>query len=1075
MKKYLSSLLLLLIISTFCYGAALQPFIFSFTGKWNPSDNPLLLDNNGIQDIQNLRKSGKKFIGVSGHSAINTSYVSGASNVYPYTLNGFHFHKDQPSESHVIIYSVDDFTATAGNLYQNTSTVPGTGDFSATPLYSPSTFSDLWQFSMAPAGNMIASNGDNCLIWGGDEIEATSVITSSGSVTYTVNNSIDYSNILNNTRQTADQVATFIQGGGNDAYTKLLLHCDGPTAFIDSSSASHAITSYNQASISSLQSKFGGYSGKFDGSGDYLTSPYSTDWYFGSSPFTIEFWTYFSSVTSTSTYYQQSGASSESGFYWDHVNKLLVFYDYTGSYVYKIRFTAALNPTINTWYHIALVRVNTDNAATGWRIYVNGVAQALTLTDGAWNATLTAHTSDITIARGHYGDLNGYLDEYRLSNGVARWTSNFSVPTSPYSNVSNNFLVGSKRQLKGVKLYVNSGNTIPSTLTAKEWQGASWGDLTITDNTIITSAGSDVTLGQTGAVTWDYTGNAKTRYINGLSLYWYQFAFNAGQTSLYYITTDAPIQQVRNIWDGAEEYCVKVLKYTNSSATYTDYTAETGDDSLSSYANFSSLGTSDAIYIGFLEPQQAIDVTFVAGSENSNTATMTLQYWDGSAWTTVPAFNDATSSSAKSFSKAGVISWQSPGYELDRKRAISDEYPLYYYKITFSGALDAQVYVGEIRGIPYPRDIPPYKFSRMFQNRTFLFNEKTGQKNKAVYSVANSPDIYNGDDSGEIFFGDKTDLIAATTVYNIFQNTAVEQLLVTKKNETWRVSGSSPDDWVLQKMSGNIGCVAPLSMVSAEVTTTSNETARSVAIWVSDKGPVMSDGATILPIGEEIKCYWDQNDARYIPVMMQSRSFGWYDTKLKSYKLLIASGSSATYLNTELEYSLINKEWTKVYRENAAGANPLQSGWQVFDSNGVGYTYGGGKDGYVYRLEYGNNWNGEANITSYLRTKDLFLDSQLPMFRKTTVKYLRTLYEKKNVGNITLTHYGDGTATTSGVSGQVGPAVITNASTTNYNTQSTNLGPYLYHSFMFSATTDVTDGLELTGFGIYNEPYDVMR
>jgi hypothetical protein len=207
---------------------------------------------------------------------------------------------------------------------------------------------------------------------------------------------------------------------------------------------------------------------------------------------------------------------------------------------------------------------------------------------------------------------------------------------------------------------------------------------------------------------------------------------------------------------------------------------------------------------------------------------------------------------------------------------------------------------------------------------------------------------------------------------------------------------------------------------------------------------------------------------------MQSKSVGWYDPALQSYKLLVASGASATYLNTELEYSLKYKEWTKVYRENATGANPLQSGFQVHDTGGLTYTYGGGKDGFLYRLENGNTWAG-TSITSYLQTKDMILDNEKPMFRKSTVKYLRTLYKQKATGDITISHYGDRVITTSGSSGQVGPSIISNGSTTHYNSQSVSLGPFLYHSFKYSAVTSVADGLELTGFGMYFVPQEQFR
>ena len=154
---------------------------------------------------------------------------------------------------------------------------------------------------------------------------------------------------------------------------------------------------------------------------------------------------------------------------------------------------------------------------------------------------------------------------------------------------------------------------------------------------------------------------------------------------------------------------------------------------------------------------------------------------------------------------------------------------------------------------------------------------------------------------------------------------------------------------------------------------------KHVAIWMSDKGVYISDGATVTPISDDIRCYFNPNDIRYIPTSMQSKSVGWYDPSIKSYKLLIASGAGATMLNTELEYSLQYQEWTKIYREMGATANPLQSGWQVYDANGISYTYGGDANGFVYRLEDTNRWDG-TRITSYLKTKDILPEQSRAAF-----------------------------------------------------------------------------------------------
>ncbi len=847
----------------------LLPFAFSFIGKWDPTSNPLLLDDYGLQDVQNCRKVGKQFRGVPGHTPINTTLLS----TYPYILNGFHFRKDQPQESHVIVYAADSTSPSAAVLYQNTTAIPNAGNFSSTILHTNSSVTELGRFASAPRGNMVYANGAETLIWGGNEIEATAFIVSSDSLTgsSTIPTSPnDFSDQIQNTRQTDDQIATI-----------------------------------------------------------------------------------------------------NSGNYW---------------------------------------------------------------------------------------------------------------------------LVGFYRPLQGVKYYIKTANVTTSTCSAWEWNGSLWSLISVTDGT---STGGK-TLAQTGSMTFPSTvTTSKPRYINGLSLYWYQFHASAGSAAVYYTTVDAPIQAITNVWDGVEVKPAKFL--VNTSTTYQDYTDQVIDDDETTFGVISSITSSGHMVAGFVQPQQAIDVRMVAGSENSETATLSLSYQAANAWATATAVSDGTANSAKSFGKSGVISFKPLDSSVEFKRPISDEVPLYYYKMSFNNTLSSTVRVAEIRGVPNPPAMATYKFAETFQSRSFLFDDKSGSRNKAVYSGSNTPDIFNGTDSGELYFGDNTALTAASTVFNVFLNGAIEQMIVTKKNETWRVSGDNPTNWNVQKMSSNIGCVAPLTMAKADTTDTGEDRQRQVVIWMSDKGVFMTDGGIIIPISDDIKVYFDPDDDRYIPVAWQPKSVAWYDPSIRSYKLLVASGEGSTYLNTELEYSLKYKEWTKIYRENTDGVNPLQSGWQVNDTTGTSYTYGGARLGDVYRLEDGYTWNG-TNITQYLRTKDIILDTERPLFRKTTARNLITSYLKRgsayrnlhsenslqlinelgvNIvteGNtITFTHYCDGgDATVNRSNNQVAPYYIPTANK-NYDVQSVALGPCLYHSFKFEQTTNTLHGMEMTGMGVYYEPFTTLR
>jgi hypothetical protein len=431
----------------------------------------------------------------------------------------------------------------------------------------------------------------------------------------------------------------------------------------------------------------------------------------------------------------------------------------------------------------------------------------------------------------------------------------------------------------------------------------------------------------------------------------------------------------------------------------------------------------------------------------------------------------------------GYVMWQqqSPATEFQTK--VNQEGPYYWYRIYWSAGLwsadGGPVDIDYIAGIPTQVQLHPYRFGAMWQNRLWMFNDQIQYANSAIYTALNTSNVFNGTDSGTLQFGDQTPVMAATSIYNMyFMYNGLEQLIVAKENETYRVSGSAPSNWVVQRISANVGCVAPLTMVSADVTAVDNAR-KQVAIWVGDKGVYVSDGATVLPISDDIRCYFNPDDVRYIPTAMRSKSVGWYDPSIKSYKLLIASGAGATTLNTELEYSLQYQEWTKINRQiggGGAASNPLQAGWQVYDTSGISYTYGGDANGFIYQLENTNRWDG-TNITSYLQTKNILPDPQAPLLRKSTIQYLQLAYLPKQTGQITIQHFGDGMATADQVNGQSGPANISasDALGAGYNTQSVLLGPNLYHSFLFQAATNIGNGLELTGFSFYYEPYTAIR
>jgi len=213
-----------------------------------------------------------------------------------------------------------------------------------------------------------------------------------------------------------------------DAYTKLLLHCNGAdasTTFTDSELTPKTVTAVGNAQIDTAQSKFGGAAGLFDGTGDYLTTPDHADWAFGTGNFTIDCWVRFASVAVGQTICAQW---QDNSYYWSYYwnSNLLIFQQ--KSTTLNINLSAAWTPLTNTWYHIALTR-----SGNTWRWFVNGtqVGADATEADSVGDITSVLYIGNTGIS-GYEYYFNGWIDELRISKGIARWTANFAPPNYAY-------------------------------------------------------------------------------------------------------------------------------------------------------------------------------------------------------------------------------------------------------------------------------------------------------------------------------------------------------------------------------------------------------------------------------------------------------------------------------------------------------------------------------------------------------------------------------------------------------------------------------------------------------------------
>ena len=210
--------------------------------------------------------------------------------------------------------------------------------------------------------------------------------------------------------------------------TKLLLPFDGAngaTTTSDLSNSNHTATFIGNAQISTAQSKFGGSSLSFDGSGDYLTLPDSSDWDVGSQSFTAECWIYpVASPNQPIIIGQWNNPYSWVLLLSNDSNRYLRFIFKVGAaWNDNISSTAV---ALNTWSHVALVR-DTNNV---FNMYLNGVSIHNTTIAGAADAV----ASVFLVGGSSAGDnFNGYIDNVRFTKGLARYTSTFTPPTTAHS------------------------------------------------------------------------------------------------------------------------------------------------------------------------------------------------------------------------------------------------------------------------------------------------------------------------------------------------------------------------------------------------------------------------------------------------------------------------------------------------------------------------------------------------------------------------------------------------------------------------------------------------------------------
>lgn len=226
-------------------------------------------------------------------------------------------------------------------------------------------------------------------------------------------------------------------GSGNDSFTKILLHFDGTdasTTVTDDNlgGSAHTWTAGGNGQLDTAIAKFGTAAFLADGTGDYVTTPDHADFTLGAGDWTVDFW--FNRAGGDGTNRYAAGQSDASGTA-ASTSEIAIL----GTSNVALgqangpasAFSLATGTTAYTatgWHHYALVR----NGSV-IKLFLNGVQEG-----GDQAIAFTVNDSTAQFSVGRWGEFTsstwfGSIDEFRLSVGIARWTSNFTPPAVAYN------------------------------------------------------------------------------------------------------------------------------------------------------------------------------------------------------------------------------------------------------------------------------------------------------------------------------------------------------------------------------------------------------------------------------------------------------------------------------------------------------------------------------------------------------------------------------------------------------------------------------------------------------------------
>lgn len=540
----------------------------------------------------------------------------------------------------------------------------------------------------------------------------------------------------------------------------------------------------------------------------------------------------------------------------------------------------------------------------------------------------------------------------------------------------------------GIKFTIGTANDVTATMKVEYWNGASTA-LSITDGT---SSGGK-TLAQTGIVSWTPVTDATTYAIYGVCGYWLKVSVNAilkATTSVKTVEYQSAWQPIQNIWDGVLIDAIEAQVYVAANTIFKTYGGAA--------VNVGGLTSSDIICFATTDPIFAIYIDVGQTPNTTASTTLTVSYWNGSAWANIGSILDGTVGMSKSGWIILPIKTDTQPLNLN-----SSTVYMYWYEILTTKTLSANMTIW----IQYQ---PMYFINELGKGAC-----NCAWKGRAVYSFDRWPDylyiskqgdpqVLNGDQYGIIQAGDgRNHKVVAMRVFH-------NELLVWQEEKgeiggcLTLIEGNDPTTYAKLMLSSRLGSMNAKSVAIVDgvlTSTATEEIVKTLGFALSRYGVYATDGRTCSLVDDEIRNYFDPTKTECIRRGYENQMWLTYDSggngATPVLRLGLVSGPNATVPNVFPVFDLVDKTWSfdvlgqtlSCQIDTGAGSGNVA----------VIQIAGGTADGIVYQVNTGAIDGHDTAISTLVRMeidgKGMIIDLREMILR----------VKAQSAGSLTLTPY----------------------------------------------------------------------